>query len=256
MSSSSQGGSTTTTTSTTTTAAGGGGASSSSAGGGGGCGDTQSDPLDCGKCNAKCGSMNVDALGCVGGACEPYCQVGFFNCDAKPDNGCEQKADAMHCGGCNMGYCSGAMKCMGSICKCMGDPDCSTNMAPGTCNNGVCMCSNNTCKVGENCVKVMGSPACQCNGNPACVGAMDTCCPKVGCKVLDSDTDNCGACGHACPTGFQCTNGKCMCALGACDEGAGVKFSVGCDTMMGFCICNGKTCTALGQRCLSDGTCG
>jgi hypothetical protein len=100
------------------------------------------------------------------------------------------------------------------------------------------------------------SSECSCNGSTGCKG-VETCCPggPSNCKQLDSDPQNCGACGHVCPPGFVCTAAQCECSTGAdCNNG-----SVGsCGWLNGNFVCDcsvGAPC-AVGQRCQPSGSCG
>lgn len=50
--------------------------------------------------------------------------------------------------------------------------------------------------------------ACSCLGEGPCSGG-ETCCAPDGCRDLDSDEQNCGECGDACPGGVSCNGGVC-----------------------------------------------
>ncbi|HEY6727979.1 MAG TPA: hypothetical protein VI197_28415 [Polyangiaceae bacterium] len=50
--------------------------------------------------------------------------------------------------------------------------------------------------------------ACSCLGEGPC-SAGETCCAPDGCLNLDSDEQNCGECGEACPGGLSCNGGVC-----------------------------------------------
>jgi stigma-specific protein Stig1 len=92
---------------------------------------------------------------------------------------------------------------------------------PGTCCNNVCVfllsdakncgACGRACGTGQSCVNGF----CVCSSNTACVvegpngrPIQLTCCSGV-CTNLQADPKNCGACGHACPSGDTCSGGQC-----------------------------------------------
>ena len=56
-------------------------------------------------------------------------------------------------------------------------------------------------------LKVGPDWVCGCNGGAA-LSAGNTCCGD-GCRNLQNDNANCGACGWTCPSGTTCTTGTC-----------------------------------------------
>jgi hypothetical protein len=80
-----------------------------------------------------------------------------------------------------------------------------------------------------------------------------TCCDTpAGCKQLDTDGLNCGACGRTCPPGFHCASAICHCGTNAhCDAGGGGT----CTSTTGACNCGLATCSP-GLRCQPGGICG
>jgi hypothetical protein len=67
---------------------------------------------------------------------------------------------------------------------------------------------------------------------------------------LTSSAANCGACGHACPSGFSCQASQCLCSsTTSCNAGSAGTCKGG------LCRCSTAHC-GVGQRCLSNGSCG
>lgn len=69
----------------------------------------------------------------------------------------------------------------------------------------------------QGCAAVCGCPLVE--GGDACTGVIcpggQTCCGGT-CKTLDSDVENCGACGNACATNAACVTGLCIPQLPGC----------------------------------------
>ena len=98
----------------------------------------------------------------------------------------------------------------------------STCEPPETCQNGECGCppcyrtAPNIFAIG--CDPVFCPPDEQCNPNtgqcePACGGQTcrpGTACCSNQCVDLQSDQNNCGACGNICPAGKACCSGGCV----------------------------------------------
>src|SRR5690606_17597136 len=85
------------------------------AGSGGGCGDTLSDPSNCGACGRSC---NADQI-CDQGVCRAVtagCSEGRLLCGASCVDG---QASAEHCGACN-NACAAGRTCSGGTCVCEG----------------------------------------------------------------------------------------------------------------------------------------
>ena len=163
-----------------------------------GCSDTGCDP---------CNLANATAA-CAGTSCSiESCTTGFADCNGSAADGCEAGLvdDSANCGACGT-HCTGGLVCIQSLCSCDDNAPCSKSGASGTCTNAVCSCGGATCVAGETCEKVQGSDTCRCLGSTNC-SAGQVCCPGSGCKDLQTDKDNCGACGRTCSQ--SCSNGVC-----------------------------------------------
>ena len=173
---------------------------------------------------------------------------------------------------------------------CTPNASCGTTCAPGaySCTTGTAVCnqsnvspgiscgSNLICDGGGNCVgktadggSCTNSQLCQ-NGNCAKSGSTGICCPANyvncggSCVNVQSDANNCGACGSGCQNGLVCLAGKCGCGSstpngvfcdlpgqtsGTCWKGACVlpAYFPGCNSAAD-CVPGG--CTGPGGYCL------
>ncbi|MBN8644022.1 MAG: thrombospondin type 3 repeat-containing protein [Planctomycetes bacterium] len=159
--------------------------------------NTSSSTSNCGQCGLVCNLPNATSA-CVNGACAiGSCNIGFANCDAITANGCEVSVSS------NLNNCGAC----GNVC--------------GPVANGTRACINGTCFVAS------------CNtGFANCNGLYSD-----GCEVnLNTNTNNCGACGNACTPGprvtaVACVNGSCK--ITGCQAGwfdANGIFADGCET--------------------------
>jgi hypothetical protein len=190
---------------------------------GGVCVFEPSDPSNCGGCGNICTYPNIY---CVHGVCSP-CPDGLTECAGACVNTATDRANCGVCGHvCRVA--NGTAACSNSVCivaSCSsgyGDCDkdasngCETDLNPdvnncGACGNvcparpnGTAACSSGTC--GVTCSSGFGN----CDGDPT-----------NGCEVnMNTDVNNCGACGHVCnvPNGTAgCSNGFCIVAR--CNSG-------------------------------------
>jgi hypothetical protein len=243
----------------------------------------------CGQCGRACSGQNVGARICAGGVCVPSCTLGFSSCNApaapNPDDGCETPAQSANgCGSCGndctaQGVAGGFVCSASSICGCPSSASCGG--VAGACSlSGLCSCNGLACQTGESCVTTTVPVAadagdvdaddgsaddadidagttqvdnCSCNGASAC-SAGQTCCQNpAGCSNLATDSLSCGACGRACPLGFQCIAGACHCQLdGNCNGGS----SGTCVMPQGQCSCSAGGVCDPGRRCQPNGSCG
>ena len=223
------------------------------------CGDTQSDPDNCGACGTACMPNQVCqqgmcVLGCSGGttACGSSCsdlQVDPANCGAcgtackagqvcsggQCQAGCpggltacsgtcvDTKVDKGNCGGCGKA-CGAGDICAGSSCK----TTCSAGQAACTTDAGALYCAN-TQQDNANC----GGCGMPCKVGDVCAngkcasdcGAGQTYCADDGggngpyCANTQTDNANCGSCGNACLAAQSCVGGKCVIQCGGVDGG-------------------------------------
>ncbi len=128
----------------------------------------------------------------------------------------------------------------------------------GSCGNA---CSP---QVADSC----GGSQCKCGFGPECTEGKTCLGGPVGCRDLQTDTQNCGTPGHACGAEETCTNGMCSCGGAACEVGSTCcngactdtktdEANCGvCDTvcMGGMTECKNSACgcTGVGPTCPVD----
>jgi hypothetical protein len=171
------------------------------------CTDANNDQLNCGACNATCFSIfGVHGRLCQNDACVPNTSgscPGNLMADANGDcvlcpantqyagfNTCCPISTPTLCGGAT-GTCTNALTDSNNCGGC--GNVCPTGM---TCQSGTCVCSSGTVYAGFN--------RCCPSGQTLCGGASGTC------VNLQTDNNNCNACGNACASGQSCINGACM----------------------------------------------
>ena len=136
-----------------------------------------------------CDPSTGKCVGCLGATDCPtgqYCDTATKKCGA----GCDEASD---CSGATP-FCNAATK---ACVTCLKDTDCPSGQ----------ICASNACATG-------------CSASQPCPTAGDTCC-TASCHDLQTDVNNCGACGTACNSypnaATQCATGTC--GMGACAAG-------------------------------------
>ena len=225
--------------------------------------DLANDPDHCGNCAVVCPLLPNATPGCFVGVCGiSACDPGYGNCDLVTLNGCEALTDTdeLNCGACGFAcpaIAHGTPGCASSMCvvgacdpgyaDCDSDPSngCEVNVGTDPQNCGAC---------GFQCPSILGASA----GCSSFVCGLGACDPGLGdcyggladgCETsLDTDVNNCGACGLSCP---QVANGTRGCAAGVCGVGS-------CDA--GHADCDGNAANGCEVDATSDlsncGNCG
>ncbi|MBN1773003.1 MAG: hypothetical protein JXB32_17175 [Deltaproteobacteria bacterium] len=157
------------------------------------------------------------------------------DCDTRPDDGfaCVLGTSELGCGPCGQGRRECTAECVWSECTYpleLCAPGTEEECVPASCEVGhrtceptcewsACVADHSDCTPGatesceiESCGT--GSRTCRtdCSWNPCrygCSRSWETCCPGIGCVNLDSDIQNCGACGHDCGSWSICWFGDC-----------------------------------------------
>ncbi len=188
----------------------------------------QNSGAHCGACDRKCELTNAVSTQCVAGVCAPSCKRSggqyFADCTQPQapteDDGCETNiTDPANCGGCGLACQTGLVCALKGgtpwpRCICTQDKQCTekvSSVIPNTaCNEaaGKCSCpSSESCAPGEICVALPKAVVCDCGGVKCLPG--QHCCSD-GCKDVETDPKNCGACGRTCAPGQACKGWTCI----------------------------------------------
>lgn len=185
------------------------------------CANLQTDNVNCGACEAACDAGLVCSTGTCGLTCggaltlctpagtAPYCTS--LDADDRNCGACENQCTASQ--RCVAGACvSGGPVCLSTQTLCQADGgDFCASLLSDNANCGAC---GRVCSAATSCVAgTCQVPSSGDGGSVGCAPFQSAC--LVGgtgatfCASLQSDNDNCGACGNACPGGTYCAAGVC-----------------------------------------------
>ncbi len=216
--------------------------------------DTQTDPRNCGGCGMSCNRPHAFPS-CQAGTCviaATGCDIGFYNLDMNPDNGCEY-ACALVPGATNDATCNRRDD------NCNGRVDEDVDLCADPLNCGSC---------GRSCSLVHAVARCARTGTGDCTDA-NTRCEVASCAAgfSDLDADPANGCEYECiPTGPETCDGRDNDCNGTIDEGdpgggAACGSNVGACTRgvehcrTGSVVCEGdtrpapETCNAIDDDC-------
>ncbi|HKQ67782.1 MAG TPA: hypothetical protein VJT73_00510 [Polyangiaceae bacterium] len=224
------------------------------------CVNTASDPKNCGTCGHDCTALanvgTATGVTCSAGKCvvpASACSTGHAHCTANPDDGCETDiTKAATCNSCVNKCPVDNPVCTPSGCK----NSCPAN-APTLCNGTTCSNLDNDASHCSDCAKACVQPASggtttcdsrKCvvhcfDGSPECAG---------NCPNYQTDSKNCGTCGHVCAAGTTCKSGQCCTGSQTNCGGACLDLSTDAD----HCgACNNASCpnvTGGTRHCVSS----
>ncbi len=243
--------------------------------------DLSSDEDHCGACDAPCefavGNPHASALSCIATRCEPTCAAGFADCNGDYRDGCERPLNTLtDCGSCNTAcaIANATESCTTGQCLvtgCAADfRDCDGDMR--SCERPIntvsdCGACNAACSLPNASAACEGSPGARTCAVGSCTQFFEDCddLTENGCEVnLQTDTDDCGACGYDCNdeehvASATCSGGSCAFTCDANFRDCNNVDTDGCETS----LLTNTNCGGCGVACArtnasascSTGTC-
>ena len=187
--------------------------------------DLRADAAHCGSCERSC-AFQVESpharVGCQEGACKPRCAVGYGDCNARPEDGCEAPLTTDHsCGACDRscsaphaqahcveGQCAltgceaGRADCNGALedgCEqALDAPEacgscerrCQLPHAATRCNAAAERCEIERCEDGFADCDGSTENGCERDVRPAAMSGQGPCLPDMSCSVASQDGHN------------------------------------------------------------------
>jgi hypothetical protein len=234
-----------------------------------GCGDTNTDPHNCGQCGHDCSLLpNVLASGlsCSNGRCVYQCAAERADCSDAGAGCATDLTSSPNCGACGV-TCSLSTPLCAPLPGDGGASGCASGCptaAPVLCSG---TCANTATSVDHcgGCGNACTATAAHTVANCADGGCSYPCAPgytscSSACVDVTSDDANCSTCGHACTGSQHCVGSVCQCTGGThlCGgqcvpndtNACGASCAVCTAPSGGTAICNGTQCV---QSCTTSG---
>ncbi|HVW28012.1 MAG TPA: MXAN_6577-like cysteine-rich protein [Polyangiaceae bacterium] len=202
------------------------------------CVDLKTNVGNCGQCGNACPYVYSGAPSCVAGVCSATCSNGYAACGSPPTS-CSTylSTDSKNCGSCG-NACKTNEYCTGGVCTACGPglSGCSGRCVDLTSDRNNCGQCANYCPYPYNATSTCVASVCSSTCTTGYADCNES--SSDGCEVaLNTDRNNCGACGKACATNELCSQGVCA----ACAPGR--------------TMCS-NTCVDLGSDANNCGKCG